>query len=486
MLQSLSLAHNPRAIVRIAIVLLLFSIAAGLMAVREQEKRKLAGEKYEISWPLLLQADLMYRMGAYLELVRPGHSWPIVREARLLQERAIAEYERAALGDLPNPAAWHRLGLIYGERGFLKQAQEAFMRAAALDEQHASFFWGLAQLYAPENGSPRLTQEDWQRWQSQSPWLTAMALIRYYERLGDEARASEARQWANMLIYQFGRKALILASIYGGLALAGFLLVLLAFIRWAFFVPKPRPPRPKIIVPWEPIDALEIVAFLYFFMIALSFVIGLSLPRGAAEASDVQRVCLVTLQYVLAIGAALWLIRRRLSGISMRSFSSWRRMLGLRGRHPLSQIMQGIGGYAVLIILLIGLAYFLPGQRPFLSGQSWEIAQTGQQIILQTRALPAQIILFVVVCVLAPVLEEMIFRGFVYAGLRRRLQAPAAVFSSALLFGLMHNNLAILAPVTLIGIVLAVLYERTLSLWPSIVCHALNNTLVFFLLLLAM
>ncbi len=91
-----------------------------------------------------------------------------------------------------------------------------------------------------------------------------------------------------------------------------------------------------------------------------------------------------------------------------------------------------------------------------------------------------------VICLLAPVLEEAIFRGYVYAGMRRRLRAPAAVLGSALLFGLLHNNLAVLAPVTLIGGVSAVLYERNLSLWPSIICHALNNTLVFMLLLLGM
>lgn len=486
MLQSLSLFHHPRVIVRLVVILFLFSLAAGFMAIHEQEKRELLRGKYGVSWHVLLQADLMYRMGAYLELVRPGYSWPFVREARLLQERAIAEYERAALAESPHPAAWHRLGLIYGERGFLKQAHEAFMRAAALDAPHASFFWSLAQLYSPENGNARMIQVDWQRWQRESPWLTAMALIRYYERMGDEKRTQEARQWANRQIYQFGRKALILASLYGGLALIGFLIVLIAFFRWAFLVPSPRPPRPQLIVPWDLLDSLEIVAFFYFFMLVTSNVLGYLLPYGSADDSDIQMVSIVALQYFLATGGVLWLIRRRLKGISGCCFSSWIRMLGLRGHRPVQQVIQGIGGYAVLIILFVSLAYFLPGQRLFISGQIGGLAQAGQYIILQTRTVPARIILFVMICLLAPVLEEAIFRGYVYAGMRRRLRAPAAVLGSALLFGLLHNNLAVLAPVTLIGGVSAVLYERNLSLWPSIICHALNNTLVFMLLLLGM
>jgi hypothetical protein len=105
-------------------------------------------------------------------------------------------------------------------------------------------------------------------------------------------------------------------------------------------------------------------------------------------------------------------------------------------------------------------------------------------LVAGAREPASRVLLFVLICLIAPIVEETIFRGFLYAGLRRRLPLFTAVLGSALLFALMHNDLAALAPIAIIGAVLALLYERTHSLLPSIVCHALNNTLVFLLVLL--
>jgi membrane protease YdiL (CAAX protease family) len=84
------------------------------------------------------------------------------------------------------------------------------------------------------------------------------------------------------------------------------------------------------------------------------------------------------------------------------------------------------------------------------------------------------------VCVAAPLAEEIFFRGFFYRVLRGwRGPLIAAVLTGAV-FGLIHAGSSpaeFLVPLAIFGIVLCLLYERTGSLYPCIVLHAINNCL---------
>lgn len=81
--------------------------------------------------------------------------------------------------------------------------------------------------------------------------------------------------------------------------------------------------------------------------------------------------------------------------------------------------------------------------------------------------------------VLAPVFEEVVFRGLVYATLRRVLGMGGAAGTSAMLFAGAHGySLIGFASVLWSGLLWAWSYEKTGSLWPGIVAHALNNLFV--------
>lgn len=77
------------------------------------------------------------------------------------------------------------------------------------------------------------------------------------------------------------------------------------------------------------------------------------------------------------------------------------------------------------------------------------------------------------VAVVTPLEEELVFRGVVFAGLRARWGGGVAAAASALVFGLVHLPAVVLP--TVLGVVLAVLFARTGSLWPGVLVHALNN-----------
>ncbi|MES2889932.1 MAG: CPBP family intramembrane glutamic endopeptidase [Pseudomonadota bacterium] len=85
---------------------------------------------------------------------------------------------------------------------------------------------------------------------------------------------------------------------------------------------------------------------------------------------------------------------------------------------------------------------------------------------------------FVAVCVLAPVLEEMLFRGVILRAFLHRYPPTLAIWQSALFFGFAHLNLYQFVLAFLLGGLAGWIYERSRSLIPCIALHAFFNTAV--------
>nr|WP_268926703.1 CPBP family intramembrane glutamic endopeptidase [Methylobacterium ajmalii] len=79
--------------------------------------------------------------------------------------------------------------------------------------------------------------------------------------------------------------------------------------------------------------------------------------------------------------------------------------------------------------------------------------------------------------VLAPLAEEMLFRGDLFSRLRVLLPPAATVAVGALVFGLCHAERGLLQPVSVLplGVALGAMRLWTGSLWPCIALHALSN-----------
>jgi len=82
------------------------------------------------------------------------------------------------------------------------------------------------------------------------------------------------------------------------------------------------------------------------------------------------------------------------------------------------------------------------------------------------------------VVIMAPVIEEMIFRGVIMHGLMRNNSKFTAVFISALLFALFHLNPWQFPATFVLGLVLGILMLRTRNIYLCILGHAINNGLV--------
>jgi membrane protease YdiL (CAAX protease family) len=125
-----------------------------------------------------------------------------------------------------------------------------------------------------------------------------------------------------------------------------------------------------------------------------------------------------------------------------------------------------------------------------------QLVPRSDPLLLNIRYSPGLLLLaFVLTCVVAPLVEEIYFRGVLFQGmLGKKLPrsvgwlgatsgfwVSAAV--SAAIFGIYHQLLATLIPLTLAGLILAWVYWQSRSLWGSISVHAVNNALALAFLL---
>jgi len=79
--------------------------------------------------------------------------------------------------------------------------------------------------------------------------------------------------------------------------------------------------------------------------------------------------------------------------------------------------------------------------------------------------------------IVAPVVEEVFFRGFVFAGLRQRYDWKKAAVISSALFAVIHATPTAVIPIFILGCIFAYLYHRSDSIWPAILMHVSTNAL---------
>ena len=95
-----------------------------------------------------------------------------------------------------------------------------------------------------------------------------------------------------------------------------------------------------------------------------------------------------------------------------------------------------------------------------------------------TDNLPMLALMIGYVCILGPIMEEVIFRGFILKSMQKYGNLTAIIVSS-ILFSMFHLNLVQFVPPILIGFVLAFITIKSRSIVPSIIAHMFNNTVAF-------
>jgi membrane protease YdiL (CAAX protease family) len=104
---------------------------------------------------------------------------------------------------------------------------------------------------------------------------------------------------------------------------------------------------------------------------------------------------------------------------------------------------------------------------------------SGYELNMFMRMMDTGFASFVIVCLVAPVVEEMLFRGLILRGFMNNYSAPKSILLSSFLFAGFHFNIYQFVTAFIIGCFLGWIYVKARSLWPCILHHSLFNTAVF-------
>jgi len=145
------------------------------------------------------------------------------------------------------------------------------------------------------------------------------------------------------------------------------------------------------------------------------------------------------------------------------------RLLGLRPFRP----------SAIWIMLATLVAYYVAAGLFASLVLKPDQEDIGGELGVGNPSIAIAITAVLMIVLLAPVAEELFFRGFLFAGLRTRWSLWPAALASGLIFGLVHapTGITTVVPLATLGVALCWLYNRTGSLWPCVIAHMINNGL---------
>lgn len=216
----------------------------------------------------------------------------------------------------------------------------------------------------------------------------------------------------------------------------------------------------KRIVPWGVGDAIIVLLAAWLILLAVSLIFGIRfLPPPVGRFTSLLGAII---GYALLF-ALVW-------GVAVRLRGGTPSELGFNGFSVLSAAVQAIIWW--IVIRAITALYVITLQRLGISPSS---AQAERLVRLFGRGFLGLVLALLVAVVIAPFVEELLFRGFVYSAFRQSVGVGWAIFIDGVIFALVHFDLYLFVPLAVIGFVLAWLYERSYSLGPPIFLHALNN-----------
>jgi uncharacterized protein len=95
------------------------------------------------------------------------------------------------------------------------------------------------------------------------------------------------------------------------------------------------------------------------------------------------------------------------------------------------------------------------------------------------------ILAFVTLVVLAPIAEEVLFRGYLYGKLKAHIPTIIAAVATSLLFALAHMQLNVGVDVFILSLILCGLRSLTGSIWAGVLVHMIKNAIAYYLLFIA-
>jgi len=174
-----------------------------------------------------------------------------------------------------------------------------------------------------------------------------------------------------------------------------------------------------------------------------------------------------------AVAALLLIVLVRRQGLGLRD-------IGFCGRPGRKDILYALGGWFVAFWLyyLVERALGLAGIRMFWNEAGFFGLDSAGRVV----------IVVIATLVVAPLAEEMIYRGYVLQALLARMRTPAAATLSALIFASIHIGIGpgLAVYIFLGALILAYLYVRFRNIYACVLMHLLNNVVAYLVIPLVM
>ena len=159
----------------------------------------------------------------------------------------------------------------------------------------------------------------------------------------------------------------------------------------------------------------------------------------------------------------------------------WKDVYGLQLPHRRRAVAWGVG-FGILVLLPVWLLTAM-SELALKTLQLDSSRQITVETLIRTDSIGQRLSFGLMAVVLAPLVEELLFRGILYPTVKQFGHPRMALWGVSVFFAIFHNNLMTFVPLTLLAVGLTLLYERTGNLLAPISAHIVFNASNFSLLL---
>ena len=239
--------------------------------------------------------------------------------------------------------------------------------------------------------------------------------------------------------------------------------------------------KPILIKPSMKIDGFDlmvvmgIILFFYANQVLAYFASSTELNQQVVENSENKDPSSIGLVDILLSNIIFLIVGAII--FALASFSRGRKpkhVFGLRKRSKKYIIIITMAGmFVAYIAVFIGsvISNFLLSTGEPKKEDLQEIVQT----LMTNDDISLKIAIALSAIIFAPLIEEVIFRGYLYPVIKRFSHPIFSCVITSLLFAVIHSNLEGLMPLFLLAIVLTIFYEISKSIWVPILMHACFN-----------
>ncbi len=198
--------------------------------------------------------------------------------------------------------------------------------------------------------------------------------------------------------------------------------------------------------------------------VAASVGVGVFLGLAALFVPDLDPTMVVAFNYEIMLLSALLFF----GIVTLIHLKDPAMAFGMKKTSPTAVLAGAFGGFGCFLcaLALVTFASLFPAYAASQESYAQQMESTLSGSLFMEMAY---------VCLVGPLLEEVLFRGLCLGTLKKATSPFWAVFLSALLFGLVHGNLYQLVFTLPLGVLLGVLALRFDSLWPSVALHVTFN-----------